>query len=105
LEWVDQARLVLALAFREGQDFPALAVEAAAVFSVAVFVAGEFGEPVFSAGGGDAAAAAAGVHVPEAAADVDDFSSGGEDEVGGAGEGFDVEAVAVAEGMDEAADE
>ncbi len=38
--------------------------------------------------------------MPEAAADVDDFSSGGEDEVGGAGEGFDVEAVAIAEGVD-----
>jgi len=34
---------VLELAFPEGEDLPALAAEAAAVFAVAVFVAGEFG--------------------------------------------------------------
>jgi hypothetical protein len=61
-----------------------VALEAAAVFAVAEFVAGEFGEPVFPAGGGDSAAAATDVHVPEAAADVDDFSACGGDEIGGA---------------------
>jgi hypothetical protein len=37
------------------------------------------------------------VHVPEAAMNEDDFLEGGKDQVGVAGEGFDVEARAVAE--------
>jgi hypothetical protein len=37
--------------------------------------------------------------------DVDDFFEFGEGEVGGAGEGFEVETVAVAKGVEESADE
>ena len=44
------------------------------------------------------------VHVPEAAADENGFAQTGENQVGSAGEGADVEAVAEAEGVDEAAD-
>jgi hypothetical protein len=79
---------------------PAEAAEGAEVAFVAGGVALDFGEPVLAAGGGDAAAAA-GVHVPEAAVDEDDFFEPWEDEVGRAGEGSDVEAVAEAEGVEE----
>jgi hypothetical protein len=61
------------------------------------------GLPAEAADGGDAAAAA-GVHVPEAAVDEDDFFEAREDEVRRAGEGSDMESVAEAEGVDEAAD-
>jgi hypothetical protein len=54
------------LAFPEGEDTPATAAEGAAGLLVALFVAGEFLEPVGAAGFGDAAAAA-GVLMPEAA--------------------------------------
>jgi len=80
---------VAELAFPEDEDVPALATEGAGGAEVAGAVALELGEPVGAAGVGDAAAAAPppGVHVPEAAVDVDDFFEAGEDEVGGAGEG------------------
>jgi hypothetical protein len=91
------------LAFPDDEGLPALLLEGAAVAAVAVGVAVDFGEPVIAAGGGDAAGSA-GVSVPEAAVDEDDFFEAGEDEVGGGGEGGDVEAGAVAEGVDEAAD-
>lgn len=64
----------------------------------------DLGEPVSTPRRGDAAAAA-GVPVPEAAADEDDFVEAGEDEIGSAGERPDVKAVAVAESMSESADD
>ena len=82
---------------------PAEAAEGAKGSFVAGGVLLDFGEPVFAAGGGDAAASA-GVHVPEAAVDEDDFLEAGEDEIGCAEEGSDVESVAETEGVDEAAD-
>jgi hypothetical protein len=88
------------LAFVEGQDAVSGVQEGFAGASVAEAVAIELGEPEGAAGGGDAAAGAV-VHVPEAAGDEDDFFEAREDEVGGAGEGFDVEAEAEAEGVDE----
>lgn len=80
---------VACLAFPDGQDVVAQGAELAAGELVTMAVALELGEPVGVAGGGDAAAAAS-VHVPEAAVDVDDLVAGGEDEVWGAGEGADV---------------
>jgi hypothetical protein len=91
------------LAFPDGEDAPAEAAKGAAGAAVAVGVALDFGEPVGAAGGGDAACAAV-VHVPEAAADEDDFFEAWEDEVRRAGEGGDVAAVGEAEGVDDAAD-
>jgi hypothetical protein len=97
-------RGVFELAFVEGEDVVAGLAEGGAGAAVAAAVAVELGEPEVAAGGGDSAAGAV-VHVPEAAGDEDDFFDAWEDEVGGAGEGFDVEAEAEAEGVDEAADE
>jgi hypothetical protein len=79
---------------------PAEGLEAAAGARVAALVAGEFGEPVPAAGGGDAACAAI-VHVPEAAMDVDDFFELGENDIGSAGEIAAVEAETIAKLMDE----
>jgi hypothetical protein len=69
------------LAFPDGEGLPAEAAEGVDGAFVAGAVAVHFGEPVLAAGSGDAAAAA-GVHVPEAAVDEDDFFETGEDEVG-----------------------
>lgn len=44
-----------------------------------------------------------GVQMPEAAVDEDDASAGAEDEVGGTGKALVVEAIAVSQGMDKAA--
>ena len=60
------------LAFPDGEDFVAEALEGAGGLAVAVVVAGEFGEPVGAPEFGDSAAAA-GVGMPEAAVDEDDF--------------------------------
>ena len=92
------------MAFPNGEHAPAEAAKSAKCSPVASGVALDFGEPVFRADGGNAAGPA-GVHVPEAAVDEDDFSQTVEDEVRRAGEGGDVEAVAEAEGVDEAADD
>lgn len=89
------------LAFPDGEELPAEAAEGSAGAFVAGGVALDFGEPVIAAGGWDAAGSA-GVGVPEAAVDEDDFFESREDEVGRAGEVFGVESVAEAEGVDEA---
>jgi len=68
-------------------------------------VALAFGEPIGGVGFWQAVAAGAGVGVPEAAVDEDDFAAGGEDEVGGAGEVGAVESETVAEAVGEGADE
>jgi hypothetical protein len=93
---------VAGLAFPDGEDAPAEAAEGAVGTAVAVGVSLDFGGPPFAAGGGDAASAA-GVAVPETAAHVNDLSMTGQDNVGGAGEGFDMQAVAEAEAMDQTA--
>ena len=87
------------MAFIDGEQAVAEAAEGFLGLLVAGFVAAEFGEPVAAVGGGHSASAA-GVHVPEAAGDVDDCAQPGEEEVGSAGEGFDVEVVA--EGVNDA---
>ena len=81
-EAVDFCRLGLALP--NDEHAPAEAAEVAQVFPIAGGVVLDFGEPVFAACGGNAAAAA-GVHVPEAAVDEDDFFEAQEDEVWRAG--------------------
>jgi hypothetical protein len=91
----------LGLAFPDGEDLVAELAEGAARTLVAAGVVVDLGEQVIAAGGGDAAGPA-GVAVPEAAVDEDDFFETWEDEVGRAGEGGDVEAVAETEGVDEA---
>lgn len=95
---------VVGLAFPDGENSIGKGTQLSTSAPVAIAVALELGEPVAAMGSGDAAAAT-GVHVPEAAVDVDDFVAGGEDEVGGAGERAEVEAEAEAEGVDEAADD
>jgi hypothetical protein len=81
------------LAFPDRECLPAKSPEGTARAAVAGGVSLDLGEPVVAAGGGDAAGTAV-VHVPEAAADLDDFLEAWEDEVWRAGEGSDVEAVA-----------
>jgi len=95
---------VSCLAFPDGQDVITQGAELTAGALIAGPVTLQLGEPVGVASGGDAAAAT-GVHVPEAAVDVDDLEAGGEDEVWGAWKGAEVEAEAEAEGVDEAADD
>lgn len=81
------------LALPHGEHAPGAAAQGAAVLLVAGGVVLDFGEPVVAAGGGDAAGSA-GMSVPEAAVDEDDILAAGKDEVGRAGEGGDVGAVA-----------
>jgi hypothetical protein len=75
---------VAGLAFPKRERAVAEPAELAEGLDVAIFIAAEFGEPVFPAGRGNAAAARAGVHVPKAAVDQDDFAMTREDEVGAA---------------------
>ena len=85
------------LAFPDFEDLPAGGAELAAVAFVAFDVgAALFGPEGFVGCGGWFAVFAA-VHVPEAAVDEEDGSGAGKDEVGLAGEVFDVESVAEAE--------
>lgn len=68
---------------------------------IARCIAVKFCQPPFAAVGGGGAVFAAFVAVPEATVDEDDGFVFGEDDVGFAGEGFDVEAEAVAEAVEE----
>ena len=64
------------MAFPDGEELPAEAAEGSAGAFVAGGVALDFGEPVALAGGGDAEGTA-GMSVPEAAVDEDDFLEAG----------------------------
>ena len=80
--------------------FRMLASRAALVALVAVLIGAALLGPEGLVGGGGGFAVFAVVHVPEAAVDEEDGAGAGEDEVGFAGEGFRVEAVAQAEAVE-----
>jgi hypothetical protein len=91
-----------ALPYNDGS--PAQFFEGALMEFVPGGVAFEFFNPEFAAVGGGGAVFAAAMSMPEAAVDEDDGFVFGEDDVGFSGEGFDVEAEAVAEFVEEGAD-
>jgi len=93
------------LAFPDDQDLPAEFLEGLDVSAVAVAVAGALGLPEFDIGRRRNAPIAAVVHVPITAVDEDDLLEARKNQVGLAGEVFAVQAIAVAEAMDERADE
>jgi len=96
---------VLGLAFPDGEDFPALGLELAEIAAVAGGVAEALGVPILGVVDGVFAFALAGMHVPEAAVNVDYLAVAGQDDIGLAGEVVAVEAIAVAKLVDEFADD
>ena len=104
----DEAGLAVAaveFTFPDDDDMPTLGTEGLLVLQVTGLVACEFLGPEGDVAVGDTKVLAALVTMPETAVDKYDGLVGGEDEVGGAGEVADMDAVPEAVGPEEAAHE
>jgi hypothetical protein len=91
------------LAFPNRKHLPTQPAQRPSSSAIPIGIPLNLRNPVIAPRGGDAARPTA-MHVPEAAVDEDDFFESWENEVGCAGEGGDVESVAEAERVDDAAD-
>lgn len=96
--------LRLQSAFPNDEGAPAFAAQKFANFGVAGLIAGKLCEPELLVGGGRRPAARAGMAVPEAAVNKNDFAPTGKHQVGAAGNVAAVEPIAIAETRHDAAD-